>query len=665
MNHLADALSTYLLQHAGEPVDWRPWGDEAFAQARTLKRPLLLSIGYAACHWCHVMAHESFEDPEVARLLNDGFVCVKVDREEHPDVDAFFQTAHQLLTGRGGGWPLTVFLTPEGAPFFSGTYFPKKPRYGLAGFVDLLQAILRAFEEKNEAVYQQGQAVLSHLNTIFSPSPGKAPPFAVFKEALAKAFDDEAGGLQGAPKFPQAPLWLAALLSGEKDLGDKALFSLSAMAQSGLFDHLGGGFFRYAVDDTWTIPHFEKMLADNALFPQLLACGVFLGKSGFAQPLKRTLSWLFREMAAKEGGFCTSLDADTQGVEGGTYTWEKEELVSILDPKGEPRQWELFSSIFGLAENPNFEGRWHLKMARTPISFQERRLLLQAEKKLFLHRRQRPLPLRDEKVITGLNALLAQSLMASGLWLGRRVWFEEGRKLLAFIKECLWEKEGLVHHRFLGKSGGTGFIDDIAYTLFALLTSFAQNIEKEDLAFAQDLAELALRAYARAEGGFFLGPPGESSGFPRICQGACDATPSGNAVLGLALAELGVILGESRYLEAAEGVLSAFANEAKRAPLAYPAYFLFAKRWQEGMPMVVLTGPDEEVRLLRARIWQTQGPHARLVVSSGKGLGNLGKPSGPRALGWVCGLSGCSAPQKSADEVTSTLKKWMYNDTHQ
>ncbi len=448
-NRLAGETSPYLQQHAENPVDWHPWGEEALTLAKREGKPILLSIGYSACHWCHVMAHESFEDAEVAAVMNRLFVNIKVDREERPDLDQIYQTAHQMLTGRAGGWPLTMFLTPDGTPFFGGTYFPKAPRYGLPGFPGLCQQVADAWRDRRADIEQQNGELLKALSAGASTRPlsGEltATPLKLAVERAAQSYDADFGGFGGAPKFPH-PADLELLLrrhaaTGEARCGEMALHTLRCMAEGGLFDQIGGGFCRYSVDERWAIPHFEKMLYDNGPLLRLYADARRVsGDALFKRVAEETAGWVMREMQSPEGGYFSSLDADSEHEEGKFYVWSREEVSRCTTAE----EYAVVAAHYGLERPANFEGAyWHLHVAlplagvatslNRPLAECEY-LLASAREKLFAAREERIRPGRDEKILTSWNALMIEGMAHAGRVLGRDDWLDSARRALAFIR---------------------------------------------------------------------------------------------------------------------------------------------------------------------------------------------------------------------------------------
>ncbi|MEN8259184.1 MAG: thioredoxin domain-containing protein, partial [Pseudomonadota bacterium] len=434
-NRLAQETSPYLQQHAENPVDWYPWCEEALERARREDKPILLSIGYSACHWCHVMAHESFEDPDTAKVMNDLFVNIKVDREERPDIDKIYQLSHQLMTRRPGGWPLNMFLTPaEHIPFFGGTYFPKQASYNMPAFVDVLRNAADYYAHRKSDLAQHSAGFSDTLKTISAPpmpQPADAVPLSEARREIESVFDPEHGGFGPAPKFPHTTTiefllrrWAASEAKDEKAL-HMASKSLEMMARGGIYDQLGGGFCRYSVDDRWLIPHFEKMLYDNGLLLSLYA-NAWLATANplFEKTALETAGWVMREMQSREGGYYSSLDADSEGEEGKFYVWSAEKVKSLLNRD----EYAVVSTCHGLDKSPNFEGRWHLYATKTPEEAAvalgtgieaAKQHLAGGLKKLFLAREQRVHPGRDEKILTSWNALMIKGMAVAGRVFGR------------------------------------------------------------------------------------------------------------------------------------------------------------------------------------------------------------------------------------------------------
>ena len=584
-NRLANQTSPYLQQHADNPVDWYPWSEEALAAARGQDKPILLSIGYSACHWCHVMAHESFEDPEVAAEMNRHFINIKVDREERPDLDQIYQTAHAMLTQRSGGWPLTLFLMPDGTPFFGGTYFPKRARHGMAGFLDLLPRVAEAYRDKRAEIARQNAALLDALARTL-PAPAGAPEFkrspldAAVRE-FAHVFDDVHGGIGQAPKFPH-PFELAfclrrhALDGGELSLAITRL-TLVKMAEGGIHDQLGGGFCRYSVDPYWSIPHFEKMLYDNAALVALYSDAWLVARQPLLQEAAHGIAgWVMREMQSPEGGYYSSLDADSEHEEGKYYVWTPHEVKSLLTAE----EYAVVEPHYGLDGAPNFEGRaWHLRVMK-PLDVIARRLdrpvaecetrLESARRKLLAAREQRVRPGRDDKVLTSWNAMMVRGLARAARVFGEAAWLASARRALAFIRATMWRGGRLCATSKDGIAHLNAYLDDHAFLLDALLEIMQCEFREDDLQFARELAERLLEQFEDpAAGGFFFVSHDHEQLIHRAKPGHDNATPAGNGVAALALQRLGHLVGEPRYLDAAERALRLFYAALERQPSAF------------------------------------------------------------------------------------------------
>src|SRR6266480_533497 len=467
-NRLANQTSPYLQQHAANPVDWYPWGPEALERARREDKPILLSVGYSACHWCHVMAHESFEDPEVAALMNRLFVNVKVDREERPDLDQIYQSAHQMLAQRPGGWPLTMFLAPDGTPFFGGTYFPKAARFGLPGFAELCERIAAIWRDQQTDIASQNSEMRKALARTLPRRAAQRPEFSpdvlrALLDQLRASFDARFGGFGGAPKFPHPSDLELCLRKGETDI---AHTTLKRMCEGGIYDQLGGGFSRYSVDAQWMIPHFEKMLYDNGPLLSLLAdAWLVTGELLYARCAEETAGWIMREMQSPEGGYYSSLDADSEHEEGKFYVWSRDEAQAALT--GE--EYAVLSPHFGLDQPPNFENRhWHLHVAR-PVEPGKEGILERAKQKLFAARAKRVRPGRDEKVLVSWNALAIRGMAHAGRVLGREPWIASARRALEFIRSRMWRDGRLLATCKDGQAHLAAYLDDYAYLMAALI----------------------------------------------------------------------------------------------------------------------------------------------------------------------------------------------------
>jgi uncharacterized protein YyaL (SSP411 family) len=588
-NRLASEQSAYLLQHANQPVDWYPWGPEALVLAKRLDKPILLSIGYAACHWCHVMARESFSDPAIAALINEGFVSIKVDREERPDIDAVYQLAHQVLRRSGGGWPLTIFLSPQGMPFYSGTYFPAAAPEGQASFAHVLGSVSTVWSEQRLALARQDQALRLALAASQPKADGSALPDAALhsqaSQQLATAFDAKHGGFGAAPKFAH-PSDLGFLLhrgthEGDAKARDMALHTLRKMAEGGVYDQIGGGFFRYSVDAQWQIPHFEKMLCDNGILLALYADALALtGEPLFARVIEDTVAWALREMQADSGGFYASQAADDpQGREGHFYVWQSEPLRLALAPQ----EWDVCAAHWGLVDSPNFEAQyWHLHIAR---SADKLAAMLQRPQGLideFIHsargkllelRSQRDQPERDSKVLTGWSALMITGLTRAAVVCQRPDWLKTARSTLDFLRRRRWTDDGRSSGRLQTLPGHDAFLDDHAFLLEATLALHQADPQPTDLPFAHSLAQAMLAQFEdRDAGGFYFTRHDAPALIHRLKTGIDSALPSGNGVATQALLHLSEHSSpaqQTQYRKAAERCLRVFASTVQADPASH------------------------------------------------------------------------------------------------
>ncbi|MBI2312813.1 MAG: thioredoxin domain-containing protein [Betaproteobacteria bacterium] len=654
-NRLIHETSPYLQQHAENPVDWYPWSEEALARSKKENKPILLSIGYSACHWCHVMAHESFEDPEVAEVMNRHFVNVKVDREERPDLDQIYQASHALLTQRSGGWPLTMFLTPDQVPFFGGTYFPRTSRFGLPGFKGLLQQIADAYRTRSQDIAEQNDAVLAALGRMGPQSSGEAVELGdrPLRGAITEfkgSFDMVHGGLGQAPKFPH-PAELELCLrryaaTGNGDALHMALHTLKKMAEGGIYDHLGGGFCRYSVDQTWTIPHFEKMLYDNGPLLRLYAdAWALTGDKSFATVAEETAAWAIGEMQSPAGGYYSSLDADSEHEEGKFYVWDPSEVRALLTPE----EFAVAAPHYGLDQPPNFENRhWHLRIVQPLAGVAPKlgvapteceRLLISARAKLFATRGSRVRPGRDEKILTSWNALMIRGMARAGRALGRPEWIDSALGAADFLRENLWKDRVLLATCRDGRAHLNAYLDDHAFLLNGLLELLQARFRAVDLEFALGLADALLARFDdRDRGGFFFTSHDHEPLIHRDKPGYDNATPSGNGAVALGLLRLGHVLGESRYLEAAERSLRLFYPAMERQPGAFATLSMALEEALSPPRTVVIRGPDHGCREWQATLDRLYLPNT-LIFNLGTQTGlpsALEKPGSNSVNAWVC-----------------------------
>ena len=626
MNALQGETSPYLLQHADNPVAWYPWGAEALDKARQENKPILLSVGYSACHWCHVMAHESFEDPATAELMNALFINIKVDREERPDIDKIYQTAQYLLTQNQGGWPLTMFLTPDDqVPFLGGTYFPVEARHGLPAFKDLLTRVANAYREREVDIREQNAQVIEALGqmqnvTTTSTNEITEEPINIAREQAARAFDHRLGGFGRAPKFPH-PSSLERLLRDHYRSGSQdehalhmARYTLIRMANGGIYDHLGGGFCRYSVDDQWMIPHFEKMLYDNGPLLALYAQVWQLHHDPlFEQVVEETVAWLVREMTASDGGFYSSLDADSEGAEGTFYVWDKHEIEALIGDNFEP-----FARRFGLRRDANFEGRWHLRIVAeyheianvlggNAETLEQR--VNHARMQLFEHRENRVRPGRDEKILTSWNALMIKGLAIAGTVFARGDYLDIAETAIDFIRRKLWRNGRLLATCKDDHAHLNAYLDDYAFLIDALLHQLSARWRSDDLHFAIELADCLLENFEdRDRGGFYFTAHDHESLIQRTKPFSDDALPAGNGIAAWSIARLGHLLGESRYLETSTRTLRAAQGSIENAPGAHNALLLALEEHLSPPTSVILRGEQAAMADWKRHLDQVYDP---------------------------------------------------------
>ncbi len=660
-NRLASQTSPYLQQHAANPVDWYPWGPEALERARREDKPILLSVGYSACHWCHVMAHESFEDPAVAAVMNRLFVNVKVDREERPDLDQIYQSAHQMLAQRPGGWPLTMFLSPDGTPFFGGTYFPKAARFGLPGFPELCERIAAIWRDKQPDIARQNSEVQKALARTLPRRAARRPELSrdllrAVLDNLRASFDPRFGGFGAAPKFPHPTDLELCLRKGETDI---AHTTLKRMCEGGIYDQLGGGFSRYSVDAQWMIPHFEKMLYDNGPLLSLLAdAWLVTGDPLYARCAEETAGWIMREMQSPEGGYYSSLDADSEHEEGKFYVWSRDEAQSALT--GE--EYAVLSPHFGLDQPPNFENRhWHLHVAR-PVEPGKEGILEKAKQKLFAARAKRVRPGRDEKVLVSWNALAIRGMAHAGRVFGREPWIASARRALDFIRSRMWRDGRLLATSKDGHAHLAAYLDDYAYLMAALIELLQSEFSLQDLEFAGQLAEVLLAQFEDAEGGgFFFTARDHEALIHRPKPGYDNATPSGNAVAAWGLGRLAALTGEQRYATAAERTLELFYPMMRDSPAGYGAMTIALDEHLQPPGVLVLRGRPEALARWRAELAREFLPDTTVlaIADSLSGLPPaLDKPARPEPVnGWLCRGVNCLLPISDLVDLRRTLKE--------
>ena len=659
-NKLAQSTSPYLQQHAGNPVHWQEWGPDALAQSRRSGKPILLSIGYSACHWCHVMAHESFEDPDIARLMNELFINIKVDREERPDIDQIYQRAHSLLTQRSGGWPLTMFLAPDTTPFFGGTYFPATARYGLPGFAGLLKKVEHYYRSRPDDLREQNLRLRAALDDDKPAADSAAgalsrEPIDAALGQMAHSFDSRRGGFGAAPKFPHPEMIEFCLrrfaATGSEVARHIACFTLESMCRGGIYDQIGGGFARYAVDADWAIPHFEKMLYDNGPLLRLLADAWLIAendaqKALFAGCATNTARWVMREMQAPAGGYFSSFDADSEGQEGKFYVWTPDQIEALLTAD----EWQVARRHFGLDKPANFEQHyWHLQLAidlpvvaaelSVPLAEAEQRLARACEK-LLAARATRVWPGRDEKILTSWNALMIEGMAHAGRIFGEPEWVASARRALDFVGKNLWQSGRLLVTHKDGVSHLNAYLDDYAFLLKALLEMAQADFRTGDLTFSLSLADALLSQFEDCDNsGFFFTSHDHEPLIQRPKPGFDNATPSGNGVAAVALQRLAHLSGDLRYQQAAERTLAHFYSAIEEHPSGHGTLLVALEECLAPSRVLVLAGPAEGTRDWQARLSRCYLPDL-LTLSPGPAADGLPppliRPAGEQVNAYLC-----------------------------
>jgi uncharacterized protein YyaL (SSP411 family) len=673
-NLLANETSPYLLQHAGNPVEWHPWGRAALDRAQELDRPILLSIGYAACHWCHVMAHESFEDPATAAVMNELFVNIKVDREERPDIDTIYMTALALF-GEQGGWPLTMFCTPQGKPFWGGTYFPPTSRYGRPGFPELLRHVAKIYQDEPDKVVANSQAVVVALEDMSQPRPaGMVAPEAVNRaaESIVQQIDPRHGGIGGAPKFPQAPilnlLWRGYKRTGDRRLRDAVLLTLDKMAQGGIYDHLGGGFARYSTDAAWLAPHFEKMLYDNAQLIELYTDAWQETQLPlYAQRVAETADWVRREMINQTppgGGFSATIDADSEGEEGKFYVWSDTEINTLLGDRA-----GSFIAAYDVRPDGNWEGKTILNRTRDPglkDAGTEARLT-DCRRVLFEARSKRIPPALDDKVLADWNGLMIGALARAATVFDRPEWRGAARSAFQFVTENMSLDDGsdarLLHAWRNGAARHTATLDDYANMCRGALLLFEATQDHNYINRAKSWVAVANRHYWDDKGGGYYFTAGDATDVITRTKNALDnATPAGNGVMAEVLARLYYLTGDDNYRSRCETLIAAFSGEAAKSPYPYVTLINAAQFLAEAAQVIVIGEfEDTGTRDLVAARNRISLPASVFSVIASSGDLSPGHPAagktrvGGKATAYVCRGPICSTPLTDAQALRDYL----------
>lgn len=646
-NRLGTETSPYLRQHRDNPVHWWPWGAEALAEAETTGKPILLSIGYAACHWCHVMAHESFEDPDIAARMNRDFVNIKVDREERPDLDAIYQQALGMM-GQHGGWPLTMFLTPKGEPFWGGTYFPPTSRYGRPGFPDVLKGVLATWRDGQDRVVANVRALKAGLSERSGPGTTAELSLDLMNRAATQVLtmiDPEHGGLRGAPKFPQPGLfdflWRAALRTGDRKLADAVTLTLDRICLGGIYDHLGGGFMRYSTDETWLVPHFEKMLYDNAQLVELLT----KAWQGTREPLyaarvAETVAWLARDMMAEGGAFAATLDADSEGVEGKFYTWTVPQVEQVLPPD----LATAFKAAYDVRRGGNWEGVSILHRNHAASLQADENMLAKARTLLWQAREARIPPDRDDKVLADWNGMMVAALAFAGQVFDRPEWIALARGAYDAVRCMMALPDGrLAHSLCQGRFRPVGLLDDLAHMARAALMLHQAQGEPQLLEHARIWVAAADRHHwDQRTGGYFQAAADAGDVIVRLKPIHDNAVPSANGIMAQVLARLALVTGEDRYRRRAEAVIEAFGNEISAHFVNITALLATFEMLAEPVTVTVVGPLDRaDTKALTRAVLETAIPE--LVLKQDDGGDGQGLVDGCAAA-YVCHGFTCLAP---------------------
>lgn len=630
-NRLIDESSPYLLQHAHNPVDWYPWGDEAFRKAKEEEKPILLSCGYSACHWCHVMERESFEDPDIAELMNRHFINIKVDREERPDIDQIYQHAVQAITGQGG-WPLTVFLDHEKRPFFGGTYFPPDQRFGRMAFPELLTAIYQKWAGERETILKAGAELVQFMDNLSVPGETDSeakkdlPKEAAFQ--IMQSFDSVYGGFGRAPKFPGVSnmqlLLRVGILEKMPQAVEEVLFTLKKMAEGGIYDQLGGGFHRYSTDARWLVPHFEKMLYDNAQLLKVYCIGFQIQHEDFfKRVVLETGDYIRREMTSPEGGFYATQDADSEGVEGKFFGWSRDEIKEILSPD----EFEVVCDYYGVTEQGNFEGKNILNSLESgpseeALSSEKREILERARQKLFLVREKRVKPFRDEKIITSWNGLMIGGLAYAYQVFGQNEDYQSAKQAAEFIWNKLRLADGALARTFKdGQSRVKAFLDDYSFLAQGLLDLYETDFDEQWLARSIELTDASIVKFSDGKGRYFLSEHEDGALISRPLSGYDQAIPSGVSVHVENLLRLATLAGRKTYYDEAEKILTAYSAEMANEGWSHAGLLGSLELFHQRMKEIVFISEEPNIPELLEKTWGVFIPNRILARHWGKGHG--------------------------------------------
>ena len=665
MNRLKNEKSEYLLQHADNPVDWYPWSKEAFDKAEKENKPIMLSIGYSACHWCHVMAHESFEDDGTAELMNANFINIKLDKEERPDLDKIYQMSQTIITGKTGGWPLTVFMTPEKFPFFAGTYFPDTERHGLPGFKDILLRVMDFYKNQRDDISKQNIQIKNIFETLNKTKETKnivnEDLLSKVKSELISSIDRVHGGFGSAPKFPHVNNLDFLIKTTEKD--DKETLelielTLTRMTCAGIYDHLKGGFFRYSVDELWMIPHFEKMLYDNGPMIDILCNAYKITKNSlYLDKINQTCQWVIEEMQDKQGGFYSTIDADSEHTEGKFYVWTDEELKDILNTN----ELKLFKEIFVVYDKPNFEGKYHLHVTKTNqecyINNKNSADLICA--KLLKIRNGRVRPATDEKILVSWNSLLMLGLINAYKVTGDNNYYNSAKKCFDFIRNNMWVNNKL-YACYHDKPYFNAYLDDYAFLSKACIEFLKIDWNEKDFSFLKNLTDSLINNFQDKEnGGFYYTSDTHEELIYRPKSYMDESLPSGNSIATEVLSELYELTGNSKYIEAVDKSISSAADSINRSKFSHCSLYLATPNTKISKKLIIIRCELEKIDEYKKNIYALNIMNDNIYfIANNESVTIKGikeKINQGRFTAYVCQNNTCSEPIKDYESLSAVI----------
>ena len=665
MNRLKNEKSEYLLQHADNPVDWYPWSKEAFDKAEKENKPIMLSIGYSACHWCHVMAHESFEDDGTAELMNANFINIKLDKEERPDLDKIYQMSQTIITGKTGGWPLTVFMTPTKFPFFAGTYFPDTERHGLPGFKDILLRVMDFYKNQRDDISKQNIQIKNIFETLNKTKETKnivnEDLLSKVKSELISSIDRVHGGFGSAPKFPHVnnlDFLIKTAEKGDKETLELIELTLTRMTCAGIYDHLKGGFFRYSVDELWMIPHFEKMLYDNGPMIDIL-CNAYkiTQNSLYLDKINQTCQWAIEEMQDKQGGFYSTIDADSEHIEGKFYVWTDEELKDILNTN----ELKLFKEIFVVYDKPNFEGKYHLHVTKTNqecyINNKNSADLICA--KLLKIRNGRVRPATDKKILVSWNSLLMIGLINAYKITGNNNYYNSAKKCFDFIRNNMWVNNKL-YACYHDKPYFNAYLDDYAFLSKACIEFLKIDWNEKDFSFLENLTDSLINNFQDKEnGGFYYTSDTHEELIYRPKSYMDESLPSGNSIATEVLSELYELTGNSKYIKAVDKSISSAADSINRSKFSHCSLYLAAPNTRISKKLIIIRCELEKIDEYKKNIYALNIMNDNIYfIANNESVTIKGikeKINQGRFTAYVCQNNTCSEPIKDYESLSAVI----------